>query len=256
MPDLKGLVKGDNNNARPSKEDTPKRRNVKGEGNPRKSALRINISKTIENEVPLLNEFEVQVYEGAKIGIVGLNGSGKSSFLKILAGIDTEFDGEVTVLGSSSRRISEKGFVEVVEGKKAVVGYLAQEPEFDESKDVFGNILGGLPENLSDNFYKYHLLKMETLKKDAREESREALKEFGAKLESEGINTDLYRMIERAREALRCPPPNKAIHFLSGGEKRRIALCRLLISQPDILLLVFFFFVFYSLFFFDFFLTG
>ena len=187
--------------------------------------------------------------------------------MKILAGIDTDFEGSVEIMPTTSRRINEKGYIDTIEGEKSTVGYLSQEPEFDPKKDVMGNILTGLPPHLSDLFYKYHKLKIPVKSKNFTEKEFSEFKKFEEKLLSDGINVDLYRMIERALDALQCPHPLKPIglvfnfifHFfnffnffyliflikkkkktenLSGGEKRRIALCRLLVSQPDILLLV------------------
>lgn len=152
------------------------------------------------------------VFCRAKVGILGVNGCGKSSLLKIVAGLDEDFEGEAKSLGGSR------------------VGYLPQEPELDDDKTVFENVMEGLPEELS-------LLKEYNELQEAGDPSQKArLDEVKAEVESRNL-LDIARRIQISMNALRCPPGNSSVEHLSGGEKRRIALCRLLVSAPDILLL-------------------
>jgi ATP-binding cassette ChvD family protein len=160
----------------------------------------------------VLADISLSFYPGAKIGVLGYNGSGKSSLLKIMAGIDTEFDGQAQL------------------APKATVGLLAQEPELDPAKDVKGNVEDGVAEirALLDRFNE---LSMNYTDETADEFSR-VQEQIDA---VDGWNLDTT--LEYAMDALRCPPADADVATLSGGERRRVALCRLLLSQPDLLLL-------------------
>jgi len=157
---------------------------------------------------------------GAKIGVLGPNGAGKSTLLKVMAGIDTEFTGEAWA----------------AEG--ATVGYLAQEPALDPTKDVHGNVIEGLAhiKALIDRFNEVSARFGEEL---SDEEMNDLLTEQGDLQEKiDAVDGwELDRTIEIAMDALRCPPGDAAVDSLSGGERRRVALCRLLLQRPDLLLL-------------------
>jgi energy-dependent translational throttle protein EttA len=160
----------------------------------------------------VLTDISLSFYPGAKIGVLGYNGSGKSSLLKIMAGIDTEFSGEAQL------------------APKATVGLLSQEPDLDPAKDVRGNVEDGVAEirGLLDRFNE---LSMNYTDETADEFSR-VQEQIDA---VDGWNLDTT--LEYAMDALRCPPPDADVNTLSGGERRRVALCRLLLRQPDLLLL-------------------
>ena len=145
-----------------------------------------------------------------------MNGSGKSSLLKIVAGIDEDYEGEAKPLAGCR------------------VGYLPQEPELDEDKTVFENVMEGLPEQVAllREFTELDELGAENL----TAEQKARLEKVKAEVESKNL-LDMARRIEISMNALRCPPGDASVEHLSGGEKRRIALCRLLVSNPDILLL-------------------
>ncbi|ELR25395.1 ABC transporter related, putative [Acanthamoeba castellanii str. Neff] len=187
------------------------------------------LSKTLPDGRPLFTDLSFSLYERSKIGVLGPNGAGKSSLMKVIAGLDDDFDGRA----------------HVHDGVK--VGYLPQEPELDPTKDVRGNVLAGVQDKL-DILEEYNEVcrKLEGEKEedddddDSEDEDEEELLERKAELEAQveqlGIK-DLSWRIDRAMHALRCPEPTKQVHFLSGGERRRVALCRLLISEPDLLLL-------------------
>ncbi len=169
---------------------------------------------------PVLKDIYLSYFYGAKIGVIGLNGSGKSSLLRILAGVDNEFVGE-TVLSPGH-----------------TVGFLEQEPRLDESKTVREIVEEGVQEtvDLLKEFDKIN----ERFGEDLSDDEMAALLDHqGAvqeKLDSAGA-WDLDSRLEMAMDALRCPPGDTAVKILSGGERRRVALCRLLLKQPDILLL-------------------
>ena len=169
---------------------------------------------------PVLKDIYLSYFYGAKIGVIGLNGSGKSSLLRILAGVDTEFVGQ-TVLSPGH-----------------ATGFLEQEPELDESKTVREIVEEGVQEtvDLLKEFDKINERFGEPLSDD---EMTKLLDEQGAvqeKLDALGA-WDLDSRLEMAMDALRCPPGDTPVRVLSGGERRRVALCRLLLKQPDILLL-------------------
>ncbi|MBA8843144.1 ATP-binding cassette ChvD family protein [Ochrobactrum sp. RH1CCR137] len=160
----------------------------------------------------ILENIHLSFYPDAKIGILGPNGAGKSTVLKIMAGLDKEYTGEAWL----------------AEG--ATCGYLPQEPELDPSKDVLGNVMEGVAEKKAI-IDRYNELMMNYSDETADE---------GAKLQDiiDSQNLwDLDSQVEMAMEALRCPPGDADVSKLSGGEKRRVALCKLLLSKPDLLLL-------------------
>ena len=171
-----------------------------------------NLSKTWSGGKTLFENINLSFLPNAKIGIVGVNGSGKSTFLKILSGIDTEYNGEI------------------IAAKDIKVGYLPQEPELDNTKNVFENVCEGAKEKLS-LIEKYNELSM-----NYSEEIADDLAKLQDEIEAKDL-WDLDSKIEQAMDALRCPDKLKVINKLSGGEKRRVALCKLLLEEPDLLLL-------------------
>ncbi|MGF1457267.1 MAG: energy-dependent translational throttle protein EttA [Alphaproteobacteria bacterium] len=178
------------------------------------------LSKTYAGGKQVLKDISLKFFPDAKIGIVGVNGAGKSTLLKIMAGIDTEFNGEAWA----------------AEGAK--VGYLRQEPELDPNKDVLGNVMDGVAETkaLLDRFEAISAKFAEPLDDD----EMNALITEQAEIQEKIDATDAWSLdstIEQAMDALRCPPGDADVSALSGGEKRRVALCRLLLQKPDMLLL-------------------
>ena len=166
----------------------------------------------------VLRGINISMYPGAKIGILGSNGSGKSSLLKILAGVDTEYQGEMRVT---------PGFT---------IGYLAQEPQLDETTDVIGNVRQGLGE-LAGLVDRYNEVCNAMGEPDADfDKLLSEQSDLQDKIDAANA-WDLDRQLEIAMDALRCPPSNADVSKLSGGERRRVALCRLLLSKPDLLLL-------------------
>ena len=178
-----------------------------------------NMTKTFTGAPkPVLNNINLQFYQGAKIGIVGPNGAGKSTLMKIMAGIDTEFSGEAWP------------------GENIPVGYLPQEPELDPTKTVLENVKDGARET-ADMVERFNAIGMEMAEEDA---DFDALSTEMAELQDKIDAVDgwtLDNQLEIAMEALRCPPSDASVENLSGGEKRRVALTRLLIQKPGILLL-------------------
>jgi ATP-binding cassette ChvD family protein len=169
---------------------------------------------------PVLNHINLQFYHGAKIGIVGPNGAGKSTLMKIMAGIDKEFQGEAWP------------------GENVTVGYLPQEPQLDASKTVLENVKDGARE-VADMVDRFNAISAEM--GDPKDDTDfDALMEEMGELQGKIDAVDgwtLDNQLEVAMEALRCPPSDWSVENLSGGEKRRIALTRLLIQKPSILLL-------------------
>jgi ATP-binding cassette ChvD family protein len=170
------------------------------------------LSKVHPPDKTVLEDLTLAFYPGAKIGVLGYNGAGKSTLLQIMAGQDEEYRGEAALAPGAS------------------VGMLAQEPRLDESKDVRGNVLEGVAETqaLLDRFNE--------LAGDYSEETAEEFGEIQARIDAvDAWNLDTK--LEYAMDALRLPPPDAQIGPLSGGERRRVALCRLLLRAPDLLLL-------------------
>ena len=179
-----------------------------------------SLSKTYPPSKKVLSEIYLSFYEGAKIGIIGSNGSGKSTLLRIMAGEDTEYQGEAFI--AESKR----------------VGYLAQEPKLDNSKTVKENIMEGMGETarLLEEFNKISERFAEEMSAEDMEKLMARQAELQDKIEAANA-WDIDRQIEIAMDALRCPPGDSPVDKLSGGERRRVALCRLLLSKPDLLLL-------------------
>lgn len=178
------------------------------------------LSKIVPPKREILKNINLSFYPGAKIGVVGANGSGKSSLLRIMAGIDTDFLGEAWAAKGTS------------------IGYLAQEPELDESLDVKGNVELAVAE-IHDLLRKFEEVSL-TFGEISSDEEMNALIEEQSKLQDriEAVGAwELDRKIEIAMDALRLPPGDAGVTTLSGGERRRVALCRVLLEQPDILLL-------------------
>ncbi len=178
------------------------------------------LSKIVPPKREILKNISLSFYPGAKIGVVGSNGSGKSSLLKIMAGLDTDFLGEAWA------------------AKGTKIGYLAQEPELDASLDVRGNVELAVADtrNLLKRFEEVSMAFGEV----STDEEMNALIDEQAKLQDriDASNAwDLDRKIEIAMDALRLPPGDSDVTTLSGGERRRVALCRVLLEQPDMLLL-------------------
>src|ERR671924_1438127 len=164
----------------------------------------------------ILDDVFLSFLPGAKIGVVGPNGTGKSTLLRMMAGVEQPSNGDARLL---------PGFT---------VGLLAQEPELDESKTVLGNVEDGVA-GTKRLLAEYN----EIAEKMATDYSDELLEQMGQLQEQLDHRDawDLDSQIEQAMDALRCPPPDADVANLSGGERRRVALCRLLLSQPDLLLL-------------------
>ena len=180
-----------------------------------------NMTKTFPGAPkPVLNNINLQFYRGSKIGIVGPNGAGKSTLIKIMAGIDTDISGEAWP------------------GENVTVGYLPQEPQLDPTKNVLENVKDGARE-MADKLDRFNEISM--IMADPPEDvDFDALMEEMGTLQEQIDAADgwtLDNQLEIAMEALRCPPSDWSVESLSGGEKRRIALTRLLIQKPDILLL-------------------
>src|SRR5215218_932480 len=166
----------------------------------------------------VIKEMTLAFYPGAKIGVIGPNGSGKSSLLRIMAGVDDGYTGEA--------RLSP-GFS---------VGLLEQEPHLDPAKDVRGNVMDGVGA-VADLLTRYDEVLARYADPDADyDKIGEEQARLEAEIEAKGAN-DLERQIEIAMDALRLPPGDAEVTNLSGGERRRVALCRLLLSSPDLLLL-------------------
>ena len=171
-------------------------------------------------EKHILKEVSLSFIPGAKIGVLGANGAGKSTLLKMMAGIEEASSGEMKLHPGAS------------------VGYLSQEPDLDESKDVRGNVEDGLGE-LRDLLKRFEELSMKFAEPMTDDEMAEVLEEQGRVQEKieKADAWDMDRRLDIAMDALRLPPGDAAVANLSGGEKRRVALCRLLLSSPDLLLL-------------------
>jgi ATP-binding cassette ChvD family protein len=173
------------------------------------------LSKTFPGGKKLFENIWLSFYPDAKIGVVGVNGSGKSTLLKIMAGIDNEFVGEAKPL----------------DGTK--MGYLEQEPQLDEQLNVWGNVIAWCDEKKIVDRYNTVAAK---LGEDYTDELMEEMTALQEKIDAQDL-WDIDSKIEMAMDALRCPPDDWSVENLSGGERRRIALARLLLSKPDMLLL-------------------
>ena len=179
----------------------------------------IGVSKYYDKK-PVLKDIYLSYFYGAKIGVLGLNGSGKSSLLRILAGIDKEFNGQ-TILSPG-----------------ITVGFLEQEPRLDEAKTVRQVVEEGLQETV-DLLNEFNRISEQFSQPMSDEEMNKLIERQGEvqeKLDARGA-WDLDSRLEMAMDALRCPPGDTPVKILSGGERRRVALCRLLLQKPDILLL-------------------
>jgi ATP-binding cassette ChvD family protein len=170
------------------------------------------LAKTYPGGKKVLENINLSFYPDAKIGVLGVNGSGKSTLMRIMAGLDTEFVGE--------------GFV--AEGAK--VGYLSQEPDLDPTLDVKGNAMLGVKEKQAI-LDRYNELAM-----NYSDETADEMTRLQDEIEAKGL-WDLESQVEQAMDALGCPPDDADVKKLSGGERRRVALCRLLLEKPDLLLL-------------------
>ncbi|MBT8090984.1 MAG: energy-dependent translational throttle protein EttA [Gammaproteobacteria bacterium] len=178
------------------------------------------VAKVVAPKRHILRDISLSFFPGAKIGVLGLNGSGKSTLLRIMAGLDTEIDGEARPQPGIN------------------IGYLPQEPELDPDKDVRGNVEEGVAETkaLLDRFNDISMQFAEPMEDDEMNALLEEQGKLQDAIDAQGA-WELDRKLEIAADALRLPPWDADISKLSGGERRRVALCRLLLSQPDMLLL-------------------
>ena len=183
----------------------------------------VGVSKSFQPNRYVLKDIYLSFFYGAKIGIIGLNGSGKSTLLKIIAGLEKSYEGEVVISPGYS------------------VGYLAQEPHLDDSKTVKEIVMEGVQESV-DALAEYEEINLKFGEPEYYEDSDKMDKLFTRQAELQNIidSKDAWNLdsiLERAMDALRCPPEDQKVEHLSGGERRRVALCRLLLQKPDILLL-------------------
>ena len=180
----------------------------------------VNVSKTFPPHKQVLKNIYLSFFYGAKIGIIGLNGSGKSTLLKIIAGIEKSFQGDV---------VFSPGYK---------TGYLEQDPQLDNSKTVREIVQEGVQEvvSLLKEYEEVNAKFAEPLTDDAMNKLIQRQGELTELLDHNNA-WDLDSRLDRAMDALRCPEGDTSIAVLSGGEKRRVALCRLLLQEPDILLL-------------------
>jgi ATP-binding cassette ChvD family protein len=170
------------------------------------------LSKTYPGNRKVLDNVHLSFYPDAKIGVLGANGAGKSTLLRIMAGLDTEWSGEAWV------------------AQGARVGYLPQEPQLDSSKTVRENVMEGVAPS------KAILDRYNDLAMNYSDETADEMTALQDEIEAKGL-WDLDSKVDQAMDALRCPPDEAPVETLSGGEKRRVALCQLLLAQPELLLL-------------------
>src|SRR5271167_32477 len=171
-----------------------------------------DLSKTYPGNRKVLENVNLSFYPDAKIGVLGVNGAGKSTLLRIMAGLDTDYSGEARV------------------AQGARVGYLAQEPQLDAAKSVRENVMEGVaPQKAIVDRYNELAL-------NYSDETADEMTKLQDEIEAKGL-WDLDSKVDQAMDALRCPPDEAEVAKLSGGERRRVALCRLLLEQPELLLL-------------------
>ena len=183
----------------------------------------VGVSKAFQANKQVLKDIYLSFFYGAKIGIIGLNGSGKSTLMKIIAGLENSYQGEVVFSPGYS------------------VGYLAQEPHLDDEKTVKEVVMEGV-QSIVDTLAEYEEINNKFGLPEYYEDSEKMDALFARQAELQDIidATDAWNLdskLERAMDALRCPPEDQPVKNLSGGERRRVALCRLLLQKPDILLL-------------------
>ena len=178
------------------------------------------VGKVVPPQTEILKDISLNFFPGAKIGVLGYNGAGKSTLLRIMAGVDKEFIGEARPQAGIK------------------IGYLAQEPELDNNKDVRGNVELGVAETkaLLDEFNAVSMKFAEPMSDDEMNDLLSLQADLQEKIDNAGA-WELERKLEVAADALRLPPWDARVENLSGGEKRRVALCRLLLSNPDMLIL-------------------
>lgn len=178
------------------------------------------VGKIVPPKREILKDISLSFFPGAKIGVLGLNGSGKSTLLRIMAGVDKEFNGEARAQTDIN------------------IGYLPQEPQLDEEQDVRGNVQQGVAEiiKLVEDFNAISDKFAEPMSDEEMSELLEKQGELQTKIDT-CDGWEIERVLERAADALRLPPWDAQVSKLSGGERRRVALCRLLLSKPDMLLL-------------------